>query len=78
MNFANKNFWVPYKANPQGPKRKWLPKSALTSRERFGALVVVARGLEGHTFDAPLSRSFGGKTTMFGVLKHSFLVGNYF
>jgi len=28
LNFANhKNFWVPYKANPQGPKRKWVPKS---------------------------------------------------
>ena len=28
INFAhNKNIWVPYKANPQGPKRKWVPKS---------------------------------------------------
>ena len=27
VNFANKNFWVPYKTNPQGPKRKWVPKS---------------------------------------------------
>ena len=27
INFANKNVWVPYKANPQGPKRKWVPKS---------------------------------------------------
>ena len=27
INFANKkNVWVPYKANPQGPKRKWVPK----------------------------------------------------
>ena len=27
FNFAkNKNVWVPYKANPQGPKRKWVPK----------------------------------------------------
>ena len=27
-NFAkNKNVWVSYKANPQGPKRKWVPKS---------------------------------------------------
>jgi len=24
-------------------------------------------GLDGHTFDAPLSRRFGGTTTMFGV-----------
>ena len=27
LNFANKNVWVPYKTNPQGPKRKWVPKS---------------------------------------------------
>ena len=27
LNFANKNVWVPYNANPQGPKRKWVPKS---------------------------------------------------
>ena len=28
LNFANhKNVWVSYKANPQGPKRKWVPKS---------------------------------------------------
>ena len=28
LNFANniKNVWVPYKTNPQGPKRKWVPK----------------------------------------------------
>ena len=27
INFANKkNFWAPYKANPRGPKRKWVPK----------------------------------------------------
>ena len=26
VNFANKNVWVPYKANPQGSKRKWVPK----------------------------------------------------
>ena len=27
INFAKKNVWVPYKTNPQGPKRKWVPKS---------------------------------------------------
>ena len=28
LNFANKkNVWVPYKSNPKGPKRKWVPKS---------------------------------------------------
>ena len=28
INFANnKNVWVPYKTNPKGPKRKWVPKS---------------------------------------------------
>ena len=28
LNFANKkNTWVPYKTNPHGPKRKWVPKS---------------------------------------------------
>ena len=26
INFAKKNVWVPYNANPQGPKRKWVPK----------------------------------------------------
>ena len=27
LNFANKeNVWVPYNANPQGPKRKWVSK----------------------------------------------------
>ena len=26
INFANKNVWVPYNANPRGPKRKWVPK----------------------------------------------------
>ena len=27
-NFANnKNFWVPYKTNPKGPKKIWVPKS---------------------------------------------------
>ena len=26
INFANKNVWVPYDANPRGPKRKWVPK----------------------------------------------------
>ena len=38
---------------------------ALTKRERVGALVVDAHGHDGHTFDAPLSRRFGGTTTMF-------------
>ena len=28
LNFANKNVWVPYDANPHGPKRKWVPKSS--------------------------------------------------
>ena len=27
LNFANKNVWIPYKTNPQGSKRKWVPKS---------------------------------------------------
>ena len=27
INFTNKNVWVPYNANPRGPKRKWVPKS---------------------------------------------------
>ena len=27
ISFANKNVWVPYDANPRGPKRKWVPKS---------------------------------------------------
>ena len=27
VNFINKNVWVPYDANPRGPKRKWVPKS---------------------------------------------------
>ena len=27
LNFANKHDWVPYNANPQGLKRKWVPKS---------------------------------------------------
>ena len=26
FNFANKNCWVPYKANPKGPKKIWVPK----------------------------------------------------
>ena len=26
MKHNNKNVWAPYKANPQGPKRKWVPK----------------------------------------------------
>ena len=38
---------------------------ALTKRERDGALMVDAYGLDGHTFDASLSRSFGGTATMF-------------
>ena len=38
---------------------------ALTRRERFGALMVGAHGHDGHTFDASLSRSFGGTATMF-------------
>ena len=38
---------------------------ALTKRERIGALMMDAHGLDGHTFDAPLSRRFGGTTTMF-------------
>ena len=48
LNFANKIVWVPYKANPQGPKKKWVPKpppcvfDVGEGRERFGALVVVA------------------------------------
>ena len=49
----------------------------LTKRERDGALVVDAQGLDGHTFDASLSRSFGGTTTMFGALEYSSCVGNY-
>ena len=57
INFANKNIWVPYKTNPQGPKRKWVPNPhlvflmqvrALTKRERDGALMVDAHGLDGH------------------------------
>ena len=48
---------------------------ALTRRERFGALMVDAHGLDGHTFDAPLSRKFGGKTTLFWRLV--FWFGNY-
>jgi len=31
---------------------------ALTRRERIGALVVDANGLDGHTLDASLSRRF--------------------
>ena len=27
INFASKNIWVLYVANPCGPKRKWVPKS---------------------------------------------------
>jgi len=26
LNFANKNIWVPYDANPRRPKKKWVPK----------------------------------------------------
>ena len=26
-NFANKNIWVPYNANPRGTKKIWVPKS---------------------------------------------------
>ena len=27
VNFANNKYvWVPYKTNPKGPKRKWVPK----------------------------------------------------
>ena len=27
INFASNNVWVPYNANPRGPKRKWVRKS---------------------------------------------------
>jgi len=49
----------------------------LTRRERDGTLVVDALGHDGHILDAPLSRSFGGTTTMFGALENSSRVGNY-
>ena len=26
FNFAYKNVWVPYKTNPKGPKKIWVPK----------------------------------------------------
>jgi len=39
--------------------------------------MVDAHGLEGHIFDASLSRRFGGTTTMFGALEYSSCVGNY-
>ena len=26
INFANKNVWVPFDANPRGSKSKWVPK----------------------------------------------------
>jgi len=42
---------------------------ALKKRERIGALVVDAHGLDGHTFDASLSRKLGGTTTIFGALE---------
>ena len=38
---------------------------ALTKCERDGALMVDAHGHDGHIFDGPLSRKFGGTTTMF-------------
>ena len=58
LNFANKDVWVPYKTNPKGPKRKWVPKSpplifevqVLTKHERDGALMVDAHGLDGHIY----------------------------
>ena len=42
---------------------------ALTRRERIGALVVGAMDLMDILLDASLSRSFGGKTIIFGVLE---------
>ena len=42
---------------------------ALTKRERIGALVVDAHGHDGHTFDAPRSRRFGGMTTIIEALE---------
>ena len=51
---------------------------ALTKRERVGALMVDAHGLDGHTFDAPLSRRFGGTTILFWRFEVWFLCfGNY-
>ena len=68
INFANKkNVWVPYKANPQGPKRKWVPKSpsfvfdvgaGLTKRERDGALMVDAHGHDGLIFGCIAIKEF--------------------
>ena len=46
---------------------------ALTRRERVGALMVDAHGLDGHICDASLSRSFGGTTTMFWRFGTQFL-----
>ena len=87
LNFAKKIFWVPNKTNPQGPKRKWVPKPSPCvfdvgegshTRERNGALMVDAHGLDGHIYKCIAIRRFGGSTTMFGDLEHSSLVGNYF
>ena len=59
---------------PEDPKENGYQNShllylmqvrALTKRERDGALMMDAHELDGHTFDAPLSRRFGGTTTMF-------------
>ena len=43
---------------------------ALTSRERFGALMVDALGLDGHIYGCITIKEFGGTTIMFGALEY--------
>ena len=57
----------------QNPHHLYLMQvRALTQCERVGALMVDAHGLDGHTFDVPQSRKFGGTTTMFWRIRAQF------
>ena len=80
INFANKYVWVPYKTNPQGPKKKWVPKSppfVFDVGEGFhktweiwylsGGCIWTRRTYIWCT----AIKEFGGTTTMFGVSEHS-------
>ena len=75
INFTNKNVLVPNNANPRGPKRKWVPKFSPLVFDVGVGLSHDVRGLVPwwwmHELDAPLSRKFDGRTTMFGDLENS-------
>ena len=80
FNFANnKNFWVPYKTNPKGPKKIWVPKSP-------PCVFYVGEGshktweiwcLDGgctwtkrtHIWSTAIKEVLVGKTTMLGALE---------